>query len=582
MKIKKENLAIILVLLLSLIIRFWRLDLNPIGLVHDEMHQLINAKSLALAGNGAAGTGAGILQNEPFCDGNCIFGELPTYLLIPFAFFKTTFPWLKTPLILVSVLMIFWFIKLFENLTKNKWIGIMVGLMIAINPWAINFGRTAYENVFSFMFYVWSLYLLTKTKFELKNQIWAIILGFAASLSYFGAKPIFVPLMLVGLGYGFWMEKKNFKKYFLLGLLTVGLMGGYGLILKNSYAGTRLKETTLVNNEIVNQVNEERRMSLEIPIFRDIFINKYTVLSKVLLKKFFFGLAPNYLFNEGELGYDHFMIANHSFMYLVDLPLIVLGVYALLVISIPAVILIGMIIFILPITPTLSNYATTYALRSGLTYPILAAVAAIGVYFLINKIKNKKWKFFMGIFLFIVYFVSLVNFLVMYWYRNPFEKTAGWFFHERELVKYISLIREKDSSIKFEVITEDPVDIIYAYGLFSGKINEKNFIEEMNKTIASKEYFIDGIKVGKICPKKIEKNIVYLMAQNKACIKEPNNLARISELRDAGTRWTIPNEILCKDIKLPQYPYPRKIEEFKIENMNRETFCKTWVSQPVF
>ena len=581
MKIKKENLVLVLILLLALILRFWKLDLNPIGLVHDEIHQLVNAKSLALTGKGAAGTGAGIFQNEPYCDGNCVFGELPSYLLIPFAFFKTTFPSLKIPLILLSVLMIFWFIKLFENLTKNKWTGLMVGLMIAINPWAINFGRTAYENVFSFMFYAWSLYLLTIKTFKLKNQVWAIILGFAASLSYFGAKPVFVPLILLGLGYGYWKEKKNVKKYIILGLITIGLMVSYGLILKNSYAGTRMKETSLMNNEIIGQVNEERRMSLEIPILRDLFINKYTVLSKILLKKYFAGLAPNYLFNEGEMGYDHFMISNHPFMYLVDLPMIILGFYYLAMISIPAVILILTIIFTLPITPMISNYATTYALRNGLLYPILSAVAGVGIYCLIKNFKKKNIKILLGIVLFLIYSISLINFQIMYWYRNPFEKSAGWFFHERQLVRYIGLIKEIYPDLKIKVVTEDPVDIIYAYALFSGKINQKDFINEMNKTISSREYNIDGIEVGKVCPKKIEKDITYLMAQNKDCIKEPNHLARIAELRDAGTRWVIPNEILCGDIKLPQYPYPRKIREFKIENMDRKTFCETWVSQPL-
>lgn len=582
MKLKKENIALILVLLMALGLRLWKLDLNPVGLVHDEIHQLVNAKSLALTGKGAAGTGAGIFQNEPYCDGNCVFGELPSYLLVPFAFFKTSFPLLKIPLILASVLMILWFIKLFENLTKNKWIGIMVGLMIAINPWAINFGRAAYENIFSFMFYAWSLYLLTIKTFKLKNQIWGIFLGFAASLSYFGAKPIFVPLMLIGLGYGLWIEKKNIKKYLMLGILVFGLMGGYGIILKNSFAGLRMGETILMNNQIIGQVNEERRMSLEIPLLRDLFINKYTVLSKILLKKYFTGLSPNYLFNEGEIGYDHFMVSNHPFMYLIDLPMIVLGFYVLASISIPAIVLVISIIFVLPITPMMSNYATTYALRNGLLYPFLSATAGVGIYYLIKIIKNKKIKFLAGAVLFVIYLISLINFQVMYWYRNPFEKSAGWVFFERQAVKYISLLREVNNQEKIEVVTGDPVDLIYEYGIFSGKINDKEFIEAMNQTIKTREYEIDNIKFSKICPIKIDEKKVYLFGSSLGCVKEPHHLVRIAEPRDAGTRWAIPNEILCKDIKLPQYPYPRKIEEFKIENMDRETFCKTWISQPVF
>lgn len=582
MKLKKEDIALILVLLIAFCLRFWRLDLNPVGLVHDEIHQLVNAKSLALTGKGAAGTGAGIFQNEPFCDGNCVFGELPSYLLIPFAFFKTSFPSLKTPLIFVSVLMIFWFVKLFENLTKNKGLAIVVGLMISINPWAINFGRTAYENVFSFMFYAWSLYFLTIKTFKLKNQIWAIIIGFAASLSYFGAKPLFVPLMLVGLGYGFWLEKNNFKKYLILGIFTFILMGVYGLILKSSFAGLRINETKMINNEIIGEVNDQRRISLEIPYFRDVFINKYTVLGKILLKKYFAGLAPNYLFNEGEMGYDHFMISNHSFMYLVDLPMIILGFYALASISIPAVVLVISIIFVLPITPMISNYATTYALRNGLLYPFLSATAGVGIYYLIKIIKNKKIELLTRIMIAIVYLVSLINFFVMYWYRTPFEKSAGWVFFERQAAKYISLLREVNNQEKIEVVTSDPVDMIYEYGIFSGKINDKEFIEAMNQTIKTRKYEIDGIKFSKICPQKIEKEKIYILAANLGCIEEPNNLPRIAEPRDAGSRWLIPNEYLCQDVKLPQYPYPRKIEEFKIENMDRVTFCKTWISQPVF
>lgn len=581
MGFKKEKIALALILLMALCLRLWKLDLNPVGLAHDEIHQLVNAKSLALTGRGAAGTGAGVFQNEPYCDGNCVFGELPSYLLIPFAFFKTSFPSLKIPLILASILMIFWFVKLFENLTKNKWIGIMVGLMIAINPWAINFGRTAYENVFSFMFYAWSLYLLTIKTFELKNQIWAIILGFAASLSYFGAKPIFVPLMLLGLGYGFWIEKNNVKKYLMLGILVLGLMGGYGIILKNSFAGLRINETKMISNEIKGEVDNQRRISLEIPKFRDLFVNKYTVLGKILLKKYFAGLAPNYLFNEGEVGYDHFMVSNHPFMYLVDLPMIILGFYALALISIPSVVLVISVIFVLPITPMMSNYATTYALRNGLIYPLLSAIAGVGIYYLIKIIKNKKVKSLTKIIVAMIYLISLINFGVMYWYRTPFEKSAGWVFFERQAVRYVNLLKETNYQKKIEVVTSDPVDMIYEYGIFSGKINDKEFIEAMNQTIKTREYEIDGIKFSKTCPEKIEKEKTYLLGANLDCIKEPNNLARIAEPRDAGSKWLIPNENLCQDVKLPQYPYPRKIEEFKIDDMDRASFCITWISQPL-
>jgi len=563
-----------LIIGLALVLRGWGYDKSPVGLAHDEIHQIVNAKSILLTGREAAGTAAGIFNNDPHCDGNCIFGDLPSYLLVPFAILPTSYPWSKLPFLGLSLLMVYLGGKLFENLTGNRKIGMAAGLMMAINPWSINFGRTAYENLFAFTFYLGSLYWWTKRPIKIKYQIGAIVLGLAASLSYFGAKPIFVPLMWLGLIYGYINEKKNLRKYFILGGVTILLMVGYGVILSRSAAGARLKETKLISSEVIEQVNEERRMSLEMPVIRDMFINKYTVLFKILAKKYFWGLAPNYLFNEGELGYDHFMIAGHAFMYLVDLPLILVGLYFLFKRKLGAGLFLVGIILILPITPVVSNYATTYALRSGLTYPILAGIAGIGVYKIVNLFKKKK---LVVIGLTVMYAASLINFEVMYWYRNPFERSVGFVFYEREVARYLNLIN-KGSEI--QVTTNTPVDVIYEYAVFTGKINNKEFVKEMNMAISDGTYLVDGIKFTKTCPQKIDDKKIYLLERQMDCVAEPNRLARISEPKDGGARYFIPNEKLCEGITLGAYPYPRKIDDFSIEKMSKMEFCQKWISKP--
>jgi hypothetical protein len=227
----------------------------------------------------------------------------------------------------------------------------------------------------------------------------------------------------------------------------------------------------------------------------------------------------------------------------------------------------------------IGNSANTYALRSGLTYPVLAALTSPAIYFLLKKSKS-KFKTILYILVVCLYSISLVNFLIMYWFRNPFEKNSGWVFYEREAVKYISLIKETKPDTKFVVISQEPVDFIYAYGFFTGKINDKNFIINMNQTISSAQYSIDNIQVSRICPKDFKKDVVYLLYKFYDCVKEPNSLPRIADPKDSGTKWFIPNDILCNDIALPRYPYPRKLEEFNIEKMDRQTFCQTWVSQP--
>jgi hypothetical protein len=39
----------------------------------------------------------------------------------------------------------------------------------------------------------------------------------------------------------------------------------------------------------------------------------------------------------------------------------------------------------------------------------------------------------------------------------------------------------------------------------------------------------------------------------------------------------IQNDQLCQGLELNPYPYPRKIQEFDLNKLDRETFCRTWL-----
>jgi len=131
------------------------------------------------------------------------------------------------------------------------------------------------------------------------------------------------------------------------------------------------------------------------------------------------------------------------------------------------------------------------------------------------------------------------------------------------------------------VVVENPVDILYYYGFYTKKYNGAAFAINLNNKIGKGDYEIDGIRFLKECPTKTEEKVIYIYERVNGCVKEPSSLVRISEARDGGARFFMPEDIVCNDIKIGKYPYPRKIDEFNIEKMNRETFCKTWVSQPI-
>jgi len=578
MFIMKNKYLWIGILILAAIIRLWGFGLNPVGLTHDEIHQFVYAKSVWFTGHGAAGTAAGAIDIDPYCDGNCVFGELPSWALAPWAALPLTFPWIKLPFVLLSLGLVFVVGKLFERLTENKNVGLITGLLMAVNPWAVFFGRSAYENIFSYFLYFLGILILVGKNKTLKYQILGVVTLLLASLGYFGAKVWYLPILFVTLIFGYTKEKKEWKKYLLL--LTFGLVifGAYMIILKNSVSGLRLKEVTFDWPVIQAMVNDERRMSLNIPFGKEIWINKYTVSGKQILSKYFAPLSANFLFNIGEQGYDHFMIAGHPFFYLIDILGIIFGLSFIFGSNFILGTFILALIAIGPLPGAISNYASTYAMRAGMLYPVLVGLSAAGWWFMFSRIN--KGKKILAFILAGIYFASFIYFWQMYWGRNSFEKSSGWVFYEREVVKYIELMKNDGYKGNIFVVTSDPVDVIYEWGVFSGRYNQKEFIQQMNQTIASREYVVDGIAILKKCPEIYDRESVYLVSSNMNCMDGSSFNARISDPRDSGTKYYIQNDWLCSQESLSNYPYPTKISDFNITKIDSQNFCKLWVSKP--
>lgn len=574
----------LLVLVLALILRIYNLGLNPVGITHDEVHDLINAKSLALTGQNTPGTVAGIFTRNAYCDGNCTFGEFASFGLIPWMrFINLDIFWSKLPFLLASLGIVFFGGKLFENISGDKRVGLITSLILVINPWSFHFGRTAFENLFAFCFYLLTLYLLTLKKFKKKYFWLALSTGLLGFLAYFGSKPLFVPIMAIGVIYQFIInKKKNFKIGIIVIILSILITLSYGWILLKSPAGERLKElTSNSSNVVATKVNEERRISLEIPKIRDLLINKYTVVIKQLTAKYLIIFNPKYLINEGETNFDTFIISNHAYLYFIDGIFIILGLIAAGAV-VKNIFFILMIILVVPIPALISSTGpTTYALRSGLIFPILCGLSAWGIIWLLNNIKKLLIKKIVIILIIAIYLMSFGYFWVMYMYRMPFERSAGFVFQERALIKYLDLL-DKTTEKEILIVTKDPIDLIYLYGFFTGKYNNKNYIKEINSNIYNGKYETNKIKFTRDCPNKLDlENNIYIYQKENSCIKEPNSLVRISEPRDGGARFFIESDLLCKDIKLTAYPYPRNLNEFSVEKMDRETFCKTWVNKPL-
>lgn len=575
--------AWLIVLVLAFLLRTAGINLNPIGLSHDdELSELINSKSLAMTGIHAPGHVAGIFTLNDECPGNCVYGELGAFILIPWMrIFPLDIVWSKIPFIFASLLLVFSAGKLFENLSKNRTVGLLVGTLVAINPWAIHFGRTAYFTTFSYAFYLLAAYFFTRKISYKSNLLYGCLLSIIASLFYFGTKPILPLIIIWGLFYNLFQFKNHYPKFttFVISFSLITILV-YFLALSNSFAGRRLQEINIDDTATI--VNQQRRVSLEIPLVRDLFINKFTVNAGVRIEKFIGFFSPTFLYIKSEGSTDIYYDSNHAYSYLADFAFLIFGIMALAT-NFPIAIFVLSLLLISVVPAALKTTGDTiYALRAGLAYPILSGISGWGIYYLFTKLSKLHRKIFIFMVI-LVYISSLAYFLTMYWFRTPFDKSTGWYFHKRVVANYITRLHEK-SNQKIIVVTTQPADTFNEYVFFSGLYNTKNNILNVNRVYASQKYeykntkFINNCK--QITNDDIKSGVTIFVEQGVSCQLDLSGTAKIANPRDGGGMYDIVNEDLCAQYLKERFPYPRKISDFNIEGLSNGEFCKFWITKP--
>lgn len=583
-----------LIIILALFLRVYGLNLNPVGLSHDdELHEILNAKSLALTGLQNPGTIAGIFTQNDECPGNCVYGELGSYILIPWMWiFPLSLFWAKIPFALASLGIVFFTGKAFENFSKNSKVGLLTALAVATNPWAIHFGRTAYFTTFSYLVYIIGIYFFTRKNTLKSNLILGTTLSIIGSLFYFGTKPILPFIILWGIAYNsISLKLQNIKFTLSLTFIVSLLIGSYLIILSNSYAGRRLNEIKqFTPSEIATEVNNQRQSSLDIPLVRAFIINKYSVNINSRIEKYLGFFSPVFLFLKSTGSTGIYYDSNHGYYYLLDLFFLIFGTVAIFKsLRIGIFILSAIALSVIPAAIKTTG-DTVYALRAALAYPLISGIIGWGVFYFcstilsIKQLTVKKLNFSKIIVAFIImaYFTSLANFLIMYWYRNPIDKNIGWYFHKRVLSNYISRLTN-DTNKKAVIVTAQPTDTFNTYIFFSNLYNNKSSILEINKVYKSGNYEYQRVKFVNNCTQVTANNLkesTIFIEQTIDCSLDQNNTSKIANPKDGGGMYNIINDSLCHKFKLDRYPYPRRIDQFNVENMDLETFCSTWITNP--
>jgi len=572
---EKNKLFLVLIIIFALFLRFLWLGRIPIAISGDELDYVLDAKSIFLSGKDLTGKWTPLsLTPAPHTIPKA---ELPSLLISPLigpfglSLFNS-----RLPYVIFGIGMLLTFYLIARRFFGNE-AALIIALVMAINPWSIYFSRTSFEAPLAVFFYYLALYIL------ISFPGWKIILAypflFLAFFSYIGTKLIFIPFVffICFFSWAIINKKKYTKQYLILGLLCLCLFVWYLYSLnltKNNRVGELI---TPFHHSVAQRVDGERHLSVDnflIPLFS----NKLVVFTKIFLEKYLGIFSADFLFLHGEARAP-FSVWSHGMFYYLDFVFLLLGFCYLFTYDRRIWLLFLALIMISIFPAAMSTVGVEYTLRAVLLYPIFVLFIGLGIWFLINLKKEKRYKVAVGSFLFITYFLQLTNFLTIYFFRNPIYNSEGFGFSQRILVNYVNRVKgEVDRVI---IVGGDKLGMLKNYLFYSNILSRKN-LPLVRQIIASDDFHWDNVYFFSECPQNLilNKNQIVILQLGAECFPGSKTSQRlsISQLSDGGEISKIINDTVCRRFSLNRYPTGIKFNDFNVEKLSLEEFCQKFIS----
>ncbi len=569
-------LPLILIILLAFVLRFIWLDKIPNAVGGDELTYIVNAKAMFLTGTDISGTWnplTGFIFKYPAY--TTPQAELPYFILAPMVgLFNFSLFSVRIIYVLLSVFSVY-LIYLISKKLFNKNVGLAASFIMAINPWSIYMARTTYENSPAVFFYLLGFYLLlvlTKRKILLTIPIF-----FLAFYSYVGTKVSFLPFvfLIVLFAYFFVNKKKYVREYAVVLISCTLLIILFALAVFTTTGPSRVGELISLNSpEISKQVDYVRKVSMQNPL-TGIFENKITIFSRIILTKLFKSFSFDYLFVYGDNFYS---ILRHGFFYVFDAFFLLVGFAAAYAFKKRVFFLLTSLALV-GVLPQLLYSARTdnFSIHLSLTFALLPIFIGLGLWEIVNLIKNKVYFYSSLIIIGLLYLFLVFNFLNIYFYQFPL---GGYFdFHVRVLSKYASLAEQNGKDVT--IYSPSAPDIFKKYLFYSNGYNKNTYLKI--RSVYKADKFDFGHLKFRGCDNTIDPTVsngLIIYDFNCGALKKDYKHIAIPRLSDGGQSYEIFNDKICNGLSLKHYPYGLKIDDFAIENLSQQKFCETFITNP--
>jgi 4-amino-4-deoxy-L-arabinose transferase-like glycosyltransferase len=367
------------------------------------------------------------------------FGEfkLPVYIYTVAVFVKAiglNEYAVRLPAVLYSLGTLIVVYLLTKKITGGEGVAILASFILSVSPWFFIFSRTGYEATAGLFFFLLAIYLfifgVDKKPGVNKKLLFFFGVTFliASIYSYTVYRLLSLPVLLF---FTILTLQKGFRKelpvvLFSLLFFVVSLIPIVRLFIYDAGFG-RAQGFALIPGfrQVYDLAGKPR---FQITFNRTEGINWWQNVA-TMGRNYFSHFSPNFLFLSGD-GNPRSQIPGHGQLYMFEIPLVLLGLFAVVKRKKILYYLPLALLLIAPIPAALTK-ESPHALRALLAAPAFAMISALGVYYLRENVK--KLSMIVLVVIIAAYYLFFENYVVDFATKYSSETSSDWQYQYKEI-----------------------------------------------------------------------------------------------------------------------------------------------------
>lgn len=502
---RKQILIFLLIFVLGVFLRFYKLGSVPDSLNWDEVSWGYNSYSILKTGHDEYGKflplsfkAFGDYKQPVYVYAGAIsvkfFGLNSFAVRFPSAFFGS--------LTIISVFLLTY--ELFQGHVERKKIAFLAMALFAISPWAVQFSRVAFEANLGAFFTITGAWIciLAFRKKRLPLSIIGVLIISLSCYTYHSQK-IFTPVLFIGLLVYSKAYLLSNRKFIFITVLFFIFCNMFWLVdTRTTQRGRSVMFTSQQTAILEESIEKARYDQKNQDLIGELLHNRRFVYLNKYIENYLLHFSPNFLFMKGDNARHH--APDNGVLYLISLPFIIIGMVNLLKDNHRSAKLLFLWLFLAPIASALAVDAPN-ASRSMVFLPTWQIFTSYGIFSIVSKTKEDL-KLRLILTIMALYLINFIFYAHMYFIHTNTEYFSYWQYGYKEAV--FETTHEKKP-----IIYLSDVEQAYIFYLFYTQKNPLDYIREGGSARIAKECFsIDNAYFGK-CEEKVKSGSIVISAK---------------------------------------------------------------------